>query len=385
MDTRDSSKPLSKRLKAMIVFGTRPEAIKVAPVLQEFERRKDSFEAVICTTGQHREMLEQMLEVFELHPHHNLSVMRPGQSLTQVTSEVLNGLDSILQEQRPDVVLVQGDTTTAFAASLAAFYHRIPVGHIEAGLRTDNKYSPFPEEINRRLATHIAEFHFPPTETARANLLREGIAEDKIVVTGNTVVDALLYIRARLARDPKPILDAGLTALNGHRLVVVTAHRRESFGGPLLQICQALRTLAERRPDICIVYPVHLNPNVAGPVHKLLSKMENVKLLAPLDYLSFVALMDRASILLTDSGGIQEEGPCLGKPVLVMREVSERAEAIEAGTARLVGTDPDLIVSSVETLLDDPAVYQQMTNRRDLFGDGHASGRIADFLLQQLR
>jgi UDP-N-acetylglucosamine 2-epimerase (non-hydrolysing) len=385
MCSQSKAGPAPRRLRALLIFGTRPEAIKVAPVVQEFERRGDLIETLVCTTGQHREMLAQMLEVFQVRPQHSLSVMKPGQTPLHVTTEVLAGVDTVLAETQPDVVLVQGDTTTAFAAALAAFYRRIPVAHIEAGLRTDNRYSPFPEEINRRLVTHIAEFHFAPTEKARANLVREGIDKGQILVTGNTVVDALLYVRARVPDAVRADLDAKLGSQRDRRIVVVTAHRRESFGGPMLQICEAVRSLAVQRPDVCVVYPVHLNPNVAEPVHRILSGLENVKLLPPMDYVSFVALMDRANILLTDSGGIQEEGPCLGKPVLVMREVSERGEAIEAGTARLVGTDARTIVDAVQALLDDAALYRQMTCRRDLFGDGHAAPRIADFLLARVR
>lgn len=370
--------------KVLVVFGTRPEAIKLAPVIVELERRQGLFQTVVCSTGQHREMLEQMLRVFSLRPHYNLDVMNPGQSLSEVTRCVLNGLEPILKQERPDLVLVQGDTTTTFSSSLASYYYQIPVGHVEAGLRTENKYSPFPEEINRRLTTHIADYHFAPTEVARDNLIREGISPRRILVTGNTVVDSLFHIRRRLTENPSLVANLRVAPQNGQRMIVVTAHRRESFGGPLQQICEAIRSLAEQRSDVLIVYPVHLNPNVAEPVHGLLGGLENVKLLAPLDYLSFAALMDRAAILLTDSGGIQEEGPSLGKPVLVMREISERPEAIAAGTACLVGTDPQRIVSKVRTLLDDPAAYQAMVNRPNPYGDGKAAARIVGFLLRVL-
>ena len=373
----------SRRHTVLVVLGTRPEAIKLAPVVLELRRRPEGFRTIVCSSGQHREMLQQALEVFGIEPEHSLNVMKPDQTLAGVTSGVLDGLEPVLQQERPDVVLVQGDTTTTFVASLAAYYHRIPVGHVEAGLRTNNKYSPFPEEINRRLTTHVTDFHFVPTEIARNNLLREGVCPSDIILTGNTVVDALFYIRDRLAKDPSLASDA-VRNLNGDRLILVTAHRRESFGGPLRDICEAIRSLARECPDVCIIYPVHLNPNVRGPVHELLAGLPNVKLLPPLDYVSFVALMVNATILLTDSGGIQEEGPSLGKPVLVMREVSERPEGIAAGTARLVGTDPKRIIETVRTLLDDPAAYAQMVRHSNVYGDGNAARRIADYLTQVL-
>jgi UDP-N-acetylglucosamine 2-epimerase (non-hydrolysing) len=366
-------------VKVAVVLGTRPEAIKLAPVILELKRHSALFEPLVCASGQHREMLAQALAAFGLEPQYNLDVMRSRQSLSEVTAAVLGGLEPIFTSEQPDVVIVQGDTTTAFAASLAAYYQGIPVGHVEAGLRTEDKYSPFPEEINRRLITHIAELHFAPTEIARANLLREAIDAARIVVTGNTVVDALHFIRRRLARESSLRPDFGLDGGN-HPVILVTAHRRESFGQPLQQICRAIRTLAERRPDVSIVYPVHLNPNVAEPVHQSLSGLPNIKLLSPLDYVSFVALMDRATILLTDSGGLQEEGPSLGKPVLVMRDTSERPEAIDAGAAWLVGTDPQRIMTAVETLLDEPQVYQHMATRPNPFGDGHAAERIVSAL-----
>jgi UDP-N-acetylglucosamine 2-epimerase (non-hydrolysing) len=370
--------------KVFVVFGTRPEAIKLAPVILELEHRRDCFRTIVCTTGQHREMLAPMLEVFRLRADYNLDVMKSGQSLAEVTTAVLSRLDRVLREEQPDIVVVQGDTTTTFSASLAAFYHGIPVGHVEAGLRTQNKYSPFPEEINRRLATHIADFHFAPTVDARANLLLEGVSADRILVTGNTVIDALCHIRTRIAGDRSVVPDLGLHMVNGRRMILVTAHRRESFGKELQHICEALRSLAQNRPDLFIVYPVHLNPNVLEPVRRSLQGLPNLRLLAPLDYVSFVSLMEQASILLTDSGGIQEEGACLGKPVLVMREVSERPEAIAVGTACLVGTDPQQIVSAVNTLLDEPHAYERMIHRPNPYGDGHAASRIVDFLQGQV-
>ena len=372
-----------KSKKVMVVIGTRPEAIKLAPVVLELERHRSHFESRICVTGQHREMLDQMLQVFSLRPDYDLGVMKAGQDLAEVTSACLSGLNRVLQQERPDLVLVQGDTTTTLAASLAAYYQHIPVGHIEAGLRTGRKHDPFPEEINRRLTTHISDFHFAPTELARNNLLLEGISPENICVTGNTVIDALLLTKARLANEPSLAVE-GWGPTDGLRMVLVTAHRRESFGPPFRRICEAVRALAERRRDILIVYPVHLNPNVQAPVREVLDGVPNVKLIAPLDYVSFVACMQRAFILLTDSGGIQEEGPSLGKPVLVMREVSERPEAIAAGTACLTGTDPEVIVGTVSSLLDDPVRYKQMTSRPNPYGDGHAAERIVQFLVSRM-
>jgi UDP-N-acetylglucosamine 2-epimerase (non-hydrolysing) len=369
--------------KVIVVIGTRPEAIKLAPVVLELERHRAHFETQICVTGQHREMLDQMLRVFGLRPDHDLGVMKAGQDLTGVTTACLTGLDRVLRQERPAVVLVQGDTTTTFAASLAAYYHHIPVGHIEAGLRTGKKYNPFPEEINRRLTTHLSDFHFAPTEVARRNLLLEGVRPEDISVTGNTVIDALLLTQARLAEEPRLMVD-DLGPTDGLRIILVTAHRRESFGLPFRRICEAIRAIAERRRDVLVVYPVHLNPNVQAPVCEILDGVPNVKLLAPLDYVSFVACMQRAYILLTDSGGIQEEGPSLGKPVLVMREVSERPEAIAAGTACLTGTDPEGIVGAVSSLLDDAARYKQMTSRPNPYGDGHAAERIVQFLISRV-
>ena len=371
------------RNKVVVVIGTRPEAIKLAPVVLELRRHRAHFETQICVTGQHRDMLDQMLRVFSLRPDHDLGVMKAGQDLTGVTAACLTGLDRVLRQERPAMVLVQGDTTTTFAAALAAYYHHISVGHIEAGLRTGRKYDPFPEEINRRLATHLTDFHFAPTEMARSNLLSEGVSPENILVTGNTVIDALLLTQASLAKEPTLAVDC-LGPTDGLRIILVTAHRRESFGLPFRRICKALRALAERRRDVLIVYPVHLNPNVQAPVREILDGIPNVRLLAPLDYVSFLACMQRAYILLTDSGGIQEEGPSLRKPVLVMRETSERPEAIAAGTACLTGTDPEAIVGAVSSLLDDPARYKQMTSRPNPYGDGHAAERIVHFLISRV-
>lgn len=383
LDIQMDKSNMNKQKKVMVVIGTRPEAIKLAPIVLELEKHRTHFETEICVTGQHREMLDQMLGVFGLRPDFDLGVMTAGQDLSGVTAACLTGLDRVLRQKRPDLVLVQGDTTTVFAASLASYYQHIPIGHVEAGLRTAKKYEPFPEEINRRLTTHLADFHFAPTELARNNLLQEGVSPENISVTGNTVIDALFITQARLAEDPGLAFDH-LGTTDGLRVVLVTAHRRESFGAPFRRICEALRTLAEKRRDVLIVYPVHLNPNVQAPVREILDGVPNIKLLAPLDYISFVACMQRASILLTDSGGIQEEGPSLGKPVLVMREVSERPEAIAAGTAMLTGTDPEQIVRAVSSLLDDPLCYGQMTGRANPYGDGHAAERIVKFLIGRL-
>jgi len=369
--------------KVMVVIGTRPEAIKLTPVVLELERHRAHFETQICVTGQHREMLDQMLRVFGLRPDHDLGVMKAGQDLPGVTAACLTGLDQVLRQERPSLVLVQGDTTTTFVAALAAYYHHIPVGHIEAGLRTGKKQDPFPEEINRRLATHLSDFHFAPTEGARNNLLLEGVSLENILVTGNTVIDTLFLTQARLAEEPGLAADC-LGSTDGLRIILVTAHRRESFGLPFRRICEAVRAIAEKRRDVLVVYPVHLNPNVQAPVHEILGGVANIKLLAPLDYVSFVACMQRAYILLTDSGGIQEEGPSLGKPVLVMREVSERPEAIAAGTARLTGTNPEAIVAAVNLLLDDPVCYKRMSSRPNPYGDGHAAERIVQFLISRV-
>jgi UDP-N-acetylglucosamine 2-epimerase (non-hydrolysing) len=369
--------------KVLVVFGTRPEAIKLAPVVLELQRHSNQFTTVICVTGQHRQMLDQVLQVFQLRPHYDLQVMVAGQSLSGVTTASLNGLNKVLEHESPDLVLVQGDTTTTFVAALTAFYYRVKVAHVEAGLRTGQKNNPFPEEISRRLTTHIADFHFAPTERSRANLLREGISPEDIEVTGNTVIDALFYVRERLARNPS--LAVYPEELNkASRMILVTAHRRESFGEQFRQMCEAIRSIALSRPDVLIVYPVHLNPNVQAPVHKILEGIANVRLIEPLEYVSFVALMQRAHILLTDSGGIQEEGPALGKPVLVMRDVSERPEAIAIGTARLVGTNSDTIIGAVNELLDNPLRYQEMTQKPNPYGDGNASLRIVHFLMRRL-
>jgi len=365
-------------VKVLIVFGTRPEAIKMAPVVRVLEK---VLNVVVCVTAQHREMLDQVLGLFEITPHYDLNIMKPGQDLFDVTSNVLLGLRSVLKEEQPDLVLVHGDTTTSMAASLAAFYLQIPVGHVEAGLRTHDIYSPFPEEVNRQLTGRIVTHHFAPTEQARSNLLAEGVAEDQIVVTGNTVIDALLSVveKARMV----PFSDEILSQLpflaaeeSSPRIVLVTGHRRENFGRGFEEICQALSQLATQYPEVQIIYPVHLNPNVREPVNRVLSGVENVQLIEPLDYLPFIKLMDLSYLVLTDSGGIQEEAPSLGKPVLVMRDTTERPEAVEAGTVELVGADSSNIVAAVERLLNDSVAYKAMSRAHNPYGDGQACERI---------
>ena len=368
--------------KILTVFGTRPEAIKMAPLVHSLDA-DNRFNAKVCVTAQHREMLDQVLELFEIEPDFDLNIMTAGQTLTDVTTAILTGLKPVLEEFRPDVVLVHGDTATTFAASLAAYYQQIEVGHVEAGLRTGNIYSPWPEEANRKLTSAITNYHFAPTAGSRGNLLNEGIPESKITVTGNTVIDALFWVREKLntSGSLSNELSAKFEFLDSEkRLVLVTGHRRESFGGGFERICQALRQIATSNPGVQILYPVHLNPNVQEPVNRLLQGLKNVILIDPQQYLPFCYLMNRASIILTDSGGIQEEAPSLGKPVLVMRETTERPEAVDAGTVRLVGTDVDLIVGQVKVLLTDPGEYQKMSKAHNPYGDGYACGRISDFL-----
>ncbi len=363
-------------IKILTVFGTRPEAIKLAPVIAELRRHPEDIDCRICVTAQHRQMLDQVLRVFDLRPDYDLNIMVPGQTLAEVTCLVLRGLEEVLRATHPDLVLVQGDTSTVFATSLAAYYHHTLVGHVEAGLRTGDKHRPFPEEMNRRLTSALADLHFAPTEAARRNLLREGVRDGQIVVTGNTVIDALLDVVAR----PFEFTEPPLTSLDG-RVVLITAHRRESFGEPLRSICRAIARLAARFSEISFVYPVHLNPHVQSAAGELLSGIRNVLLTKPLDYLPFAHLLKRAELILTDSGGIQEEAPALGKPVLVLREVTERQEAIEAGAARLVGTDEEKIVSETTRLLCDRDAYQRMASAPNPYGDGRAAERIVDFIL----
>ena len=365
-------------MKVLTVFGTRPEAIKMAPLVHALAKDPD-FEARVCVTAQHREMLDQVLKLFSIVPDYDLNIMRPGQGLTEITCGILLGLKPILEEFRPDVVLVHGDTTTTIAASLAAFYQRIPVGHVEAGLRTGDLSSPWPEEANRTLTGHLAMYHFAPTENSRENLRRENVADERIFVTGNTVIDALFWVRDSVMNNPAqyealaaryPFLDAQ------KKLVLVTGHRRESFGQGFEQICHALADIAARHDDVQIVYPVHLNPNVSEPVNRILGPVENVFLIEPQDYLPFMWLMNHAWLILTDSGGIQEEAPSLGKPVLVMRDTTERPEAVDAGTVKLVGTDRQRIVDEVTLLLNDNEAWQTMSRAHNPYGDGQACGRI---------
>lgn len=369
-------------LKTLCVFGTRPEAIKMAPLALALAA-DERFEAKVCVTGQHREMLDQVLGLFAIEPDFDLNIMRPGQDLTDVTTSILQGMKRVFAEFKPDVVLVHGDTATTFAASLAAYYQQIPVAHVEAGLRTGNIYSPWPEEANRKLTGTLASFHFAPTKTSLANLLREGIAPTSVVVTGNTVIDALLDVVKRLDDDQE--LNAKAAAPTAfldstRKLILVTGHRRESFGGGFERICHALMEVAQQHPDVDIVYPVHLNPNVREPVNRLLSGITNVHLIEPLDYLPFVSLMSRSYIILTDSGGIQEEAPSLGKPVLVMRDTTERPEAVDAGTVKLVGTDTSNIVRELNRLLSDQDAYRAMSYAHNPYGDGQACGRIIEAL-----
>ncbi|WP_120509235.1 non-hydrolyzing UDP-N-acetylglucosamine 2-epimerase [Rahnella bruchi] len=369
-------------MKVLTIFGTRPEAIKMAPLVLALSQDA-AFESKVCVTAQHREMLDQVLRLFEITPDYDLNVMKPGQGLTEITSRILTGLKPVLDEFQPDVVLVHGDTTTTLSASLAAFYHQIPVGHVEAGLRTGDLSSPWPEEGNRLLTGHLAKWHFAPTENARENLQQENISPQGIFVTGNTVIDALLWVRDRFSSDASlaqqladsyPFLDAS------KKLILVTGHRRESFGGGFERICSALADIALQHPDVQIVYPVHLNPNVSEPVNRILQGIDNIVLIDPQDYLPFVYLMDKAYLILTDSGGVQEEAPSLGKPVLVMRETTERPEAVDAGTVRLVGTDPAKIVEEVNRLLNDENEYNSMSRAHNPYGDGHACRHILDAL-----
>jgi len=365
--------------KVMSVIGTRPEAIKMAPVIKELENHTDALESVVCLTAQHREMLDQVLDVFDVSANYDLDVMLPDQSLSQLTARILIGLDEVVVRERPHWILVQGDTTTAMVASLVAYYHRVKVGHVEAGLRTHDKFQPFPEEVNRRVVDVLADLYFAPTNTNRQNLLREGVPPQTIVVTGNTVIDALLM----MARRPGATLPEALDhSVDGKRLIVVTAHRRENFGAPLQSICRALSEIARRyQEDVHIVYPVHLNPNVFEPVHEMLGGVPNISLIEPMGYADFVGLLSRAYLVLTDSGGLQEELPSLDKPVLVLRQTTERPEVVAAGAAKLVGTDTETIVRETVRLLDDALAYGQMAGVANPYGDGHASRRIVQAIL----
>lgn len=380
--------------RILLVFGTRPEAIKMAPLVKEFQKHSDKFDTIVCVTGQHREMLDQVLHIFEIVPDYDLNIMKQGQDLYDVTSRVLLGMRDVLKESRPDIVLVHGDTTTSTAAALAAFYQQISVGHVEAGLRTHNIYSPWPEEMNRQLTGRIATYHFAPTPLSKQNLLSEGVQESHISVTGNTVIDALYMVVEKIKRDKA--LDTGLENLlkqsgydvnrlnDGKKLVLITGHRRENFGDGFISMCKAIKTLTEKYPNVDFVYPMHLNPNVRKPIHEVfgeeLSGLNNMFFIEPLEYLSFVYLMEKSTIVLTDSGGIQEEAPGLGKPVLVMRDTTERPEALEAGTVKLVGTDFDKIVSEVSELLTSQGYYERMSKAVNPYGDGKACSRIVDLI-----
>ena len=378
----------------MLVFGTRPEAIKMAPLVKEFQKYPETFKTIVCVTGQHRQMLDQVLQLFEIVPDYDLNIMKQGQDLYDVTARVLTGMRDVLKESQPDVVLVHGDTTTSTAAALAAFYQQIPVGHVEAGLRTHNIYSPWPEEMNRQITGRIATHNFAPTPLSKSNLLREAVAEDSITVTGNTVIDALYWVVNRIKEDKvlneelqNLLAQAGydVTRLaDGKKLVLITGHRRENFGEGFINMCTAIRDLTQKYHDVDFVYPMHLNPNVRKPIHEVfgedLSNLGNMFFIEPLEYLSFVYLMEKSNIVLTDSGGIQEEAPGLGKPVLVMRDTTERPEALEAGTVKLVGTDYDMIVNEVSLLLEDQAHYDAMSKAVNPYGDGLACGRIAEAL-----
>ncbi|MDW9394357.1 UDP-N-acetylglucosamine 2-epimerase (non-hydrolyzing) [Sinorhizobium meliloti] len=364
-------------MKILTVFGTRPEAIKMAPLVRAL-REDPAMEARVCVTAQHRQMLDQVLELFEIEPNYDLNIMKPGQSLSGITSEILVRIEPVLKGFSPDLVLVHGDTSTTLATTLASYYHQIPVGHVEAGLRTGNLYSPWPEEANRKLTGALTKLHFAPTEESRLNLLREGVSNGEIHVTGNTVIDALLQVRSRLETDKRLASDLArrFPFLGGGRLVLVTGHRRENFGGGFERICSAIQQLSKEFPTDEFVYPVHLNPNVREPVERILSGLSNVHLIEPLEYLPFVYLMTRAHIILTDSGGIQEEAPSLGKPVLVMRETTERPEAVKAGTVQLVGTEVAQIVAGVRQLMNDEAAYNRMAFAHNPYGDGQACIRI---------
>lgn len=378
----------------MLVFGTRPEAIKMAPLVKEFQKHPQEFETIVCVTGQHRQMLDQVLDIFDIKPDYDLNIMKQGQDLYDVTARVLTGMRDVLAESKPDVVLVHGDTTTSTAAALAAFYQQIPVGHVEAGLRTHNIYSPWPEEMNRQITGRIATYDFAPTPLSRENLLAEGVDDAKIIVTGNTVIDALYWVVDKIKSSPDlqaelsgELLKAGYDVNrlnNGRKLVLITGHRRENFGDGFISMCRAIKTLTEKYPEVDFVYPMHLNPNVRKPIHEVfgedLTGLGNMFFIEPLEYLSFVFLMEKSSIVLTDSGGIQEEAPGLGKPVLVMRDTTERPEALSAGTVRLVGTDYNKIVSEVSSLLDDERHYEEMSKAVNPYGDGLACQRIVDTL-----
>ena len=384
--------------KVLLVFGTRPEAIKMAPLVKELQKQKERIETVVCVTGQHREMLDQVLVIFDIKPDYDLNIMKRGQDLYDVTARVLTGMREVLKEIKPDIVMVHGDTTTSTAAALAAFYQQIPVGHVEAGLRTHNIYSPWPEEMNRLLTGRLATYHFSPTPLSRNNLIKESINDRNIIVTGNTVIDALYWVVDKIKNNKE--LDNELESVlskagydvnrldNGKKLVLITGHRRENFGDGFINMCTAIKDLTVKYPNVDFVYPMHLNPNVRKPIHEVfgkdLSGLKNMFFIEPLEYLSFVYLMEKSSIVLTDSGGIQEEAPGLGKPVLVMRDTTERPEALDAGTVKLVGTDYNKIVNEVSSLIDDKTAYEKMSKAVNPYGDGLACRRIVNALLYRI-
>jgi UDP-N-acetylglucosamine 2-epimerase (non-hydrolysing) len=382
--------------KILIVFGTRPEAIKMAPLVKEFEKQTDSFETRVCVTAQHREMLDQVLELFEITPDYDLDLMKPGQDLYDITANVLRGMKTVLEEYAPDVVLVHGDTTTTFAAGLAAFYQQIAVGHVEAGLRTGDIYSPWPEEANRKLTSQITAYNFAPTKASEENLLNEKVNPNTITVTGNTVIDALFLALDKIRNSEKLKTEINSKLLtynlklntqnsslkNERKLILITGHRRENHGQGFINICTALKEIAVNNPDFDIVYPVHLNPNVQKPVKELLSDVENIYLIPPLQYEEFIYMMDKSYFIITDSGGVQEEAPSLGKPVLVMRDTTERPEAVDAGTVKLVGTDTELIIKEAQKLISDKNEYEKMSRAHNPYGDGKACEKIIDFLVK---
>jgi UDP-N-acetylglucosamine 2-epimerase (non-hydrolysing) len=389
----------ANRKRVLLVFGTRPEAIKVAPLVKAFQQQADAFETVICVTGQHREMLDQVLRLFEIVPDYDLNIMKDGQDLYDITAKVLLGIRDVIKEVQPDVVFVHGDTTTSMASALAAFYQQIPVAHIEAGLRTHNIYSPWPEEMNRQITGRIATYNFAPTPLSKENLLKEGVKEETITVTGNTVIDALYLVVDKIKQDAslsgqlqEQLNNAGYDTSrlnNGRKLVLITGHRRENFGDGFVNMCNAIKTLTEKYPEVDFVYPMHLNPNVRKPILEIFGEEavsgtnggeRNIFFIEPLEYLPFVYLMEQSTLVLTDSGGIQEEAPGLGKPVLVMRDTTERPEAVDAGTVKLVGTNYDLIVREVSLLLDDEAYYRSMAQANNPYGDGQACERIIEFI-----
>ncbi len=373
--------------KVLLVFGTRPEAIKMAPLVLAFKEHTQEIKVKVCVTAQHREMLDQVLDIFDITPDFDLNIMKAGQDLYDLTSNILLGMKEVLREYEPDVLFVHGDTTTTLAAALSAFYQKIPVAHVEAGLRTGDIYSPWPEEANRKLTSQITKYHFSPTETSKDNLLKENVAKDNIYVTGNTVIDTLFWVLEKIEKNESlkstlsDVIKSDFTAFESEeRFVLITGHRRENFGQGFLDICSAIKMLAKEHPDVNFVYPVHLNPNVQKPVLEQLSSINNIYLISPLDYEPFVYLMSKSYLILTDSGGIQEEAPSLGKPVLVMRNTTERPEAVDAGTVKLVGTDPVIIVDEVNQLLNDRALYEKMSLAHNPYGDGKACQKIVNLI-----